>query len=81
MYSNVLQPPAITTITNDALGSGAVNDGFIKPNIQIKRSIPKCNRLHWETPIFLNISAPADFHMLKNDLEGDGAQIAAESNL
>lgn len=83
MYSKVLQPPAATTTTttNDALNIGAVNDGSMKPNIQIKRPIPKCNHLKWETPIFLNISAPADFHILKDDLDGDGAQIAAESNL
>lgn len=82
MYSKVLQPPATTTTTNDALNSGAVNDGFMKANIQIKRPIPMCNRLQWETPIFLNISAPANFHMLKDgDLDGDGAQNAAESNL
>lgn len=76
MYSKVLQPP----LANDVLNSGGVSDAITKPNIQIKRPIPKCNRLQWETPIFLNISAPADFHKLKDD-DSDGVQMAAESSL
>lgn len=81
MYSKVLQrAPA----NNDA-NSGGVSDGSTKPSPLLKRKIPKCDRLHWETPIFLNISAPSDFHLLngrnKDDTDADGANVVGELNL
>lgn len=76
LYSKVLHPAT----TNDVLSTGAVNDGLTKPNTQTKRPIPICNRLQWETPIFLNISSPTDFHMQKDDLDSHNAQ-AVELNL
>lgn len=81
MYSKVLMPaPA-----NDGLSSNGVNDGTTKSMPLLKRKIPKCNRLRWETPIFLNISAPNDFHLLngrtKDDSDADGANVVGELNL
>lgn len=76
LYSKVLQPAT----TNGVLGSGSGNEGLTKTNIQSKRPIPECNCLRWETPIFLNISSPTDFHLLKDDMSSDNAQ-AVELNL
>ncbi|XP_031630822.1 membrane-bound transcription factor site-1 protease isoform X2 [Contarinia nasturtii] len=72
LYSKVLMRNAEITNTVDG-------DIPSKTNIQIKRSIPKCNRLQWETPIFLNISAPADFHL--NGRSKDDLYEVGESNL
>lgn len=79
MYSKVLMPAQ----TNDGL-SGS-NDSPTKSSLLVKREIPKCNRLRWETPIFLNISAPNDFNFLngrsKDDIEADSSNMVGELNL
>lgn len=82
LYSKVLMPMASTT---DGHTNSVLNDVQTKTNQQIKRPIPMCGRLHWETPIFLNITAPNDFHLLngrsKDELEMDDANMMGELNL
>lgn len=54
-------------------------------NFNIKRDIPKCVDLRWETPIFLNLTTPNDLQHQngkdKDDLDVDGAIIANALNL
>lgn len=46
----------------------------------LKRSIPKCTKLWWDTPIFLNISASNDFYGPSKD-DKDSVDLADELNL
>lgn len=75
MYSKVLLP------ANDS--RNAPSDGQVKTMPLLKRPLQKCFRLNWETPIFMNISAPHDFHALRNkdDSDADGANVVGELNL
>lgn len=75
MYSKVLM-----RTTNEITGTNDVGDSQSKTNVQMKRSIPQCNRLQWETPIFLNISAPVDFHLLNGRNKDDLYEMGGESN-
>lgn len=49
-----------------------------KPGTTLKRPIPKCTRLIWDTPIFLNINAN-DFHALNgrnpDDIDGEVGEL------
>lgn len=43
-----------------------------------KREIPQCTQLRWETPVFLNVTAPSDLYHSNNreadnELDGNGA--------
>lgn len=81
LYSKVLMPAASTS---DGAANSALNEVQSKPNQQIKRPIPMCGRLQWDTPIFLNITAPNDFHLLngrKDELDNDDANMMGELNL
>lgn len=64
LYSKVLMP------------SGASSSS----SIPLKRPIPKCNKLWWDTPIFLNISASNDFHGSNKD-DRENINTASELNL
>lgn len=73
MYSKVLQP------------SNGENDGQSKIHTQVKRPLPVCNKLKWETPIYLNITAVNDFNQLigrkKDDLNSEDSNMMSELNL
>lgn len=67
MYSKVL----LSTLASDNSLGNSVNDGQVKPNSPLKRPIPQCSRMHWNPPIYLNISAPDDFHLLNGRNKDD----------
>lgn len=80
LYSKVLMPmPSNDNSANDN------NDLTNKaPMPLVKRPRPECRALVWETPIFLNISAPNDFQYLngyKDDADADASNMVDELNL
>lgn len=83
LYSKVLMPMS----TNDDLANNNNNNNDLtnKPPMPlIKRQRPECRALVWETPIFLNISAPNDFQYMngyKDDSDADASNMVDELNL
>lgn len=81
LYSKVLMPMP----TNDDTANNNNNDLTNKtPMPLVKRPRPECRALAWETPIFLNISAPNDFQYLngyKDDSDADASNMVDELNL
>lgn len=81
MYSKVL----MSTANDVKTSGGVVNRASIKSSGQVERSVPKCNQLRWETPIFLNISTPIDFYIFngrnKDDFDGNDSNKVGELNL
>lgn len=75
MYSKVLMP---LTMNDDA----SMNNDISKPLMPLlKRPRPECQTIRWETPIFLNISAPNDFQYLnghRDDNDGDVSNMVEE---
>lgn len=60
-------------IYSKVLENSAPTNGFAA-----KREIPQCAVLRWETPVFLNVTAPSDLHHSNNreadnELDGNGA--------
>lgn len=64
LYSKVLMP----------------NQGGSSSTSPLKRPIPKCTDLWWESPIFLNISASNDFYGPSKD-DTDSVNMVSELNL
>lgn len=58
LYSKVLQ----SGTNNDRPIGDSADDARIKLNSSLKRRVPKCSELHWDPPIFLNISRSDDLH-------------------
>lgn len=79
LYSKVL----LSTSINDRLGGNSPNDAKLKSSSSLKRPIPKCFRLHWDPPIFLNISTSNEFHLLngRNTDDIDNTDVVDELNL
>lgn len=83
MYSKVLMAAANV---NDVPAENVVsNEIYGSPTVTVKRDIAKCIKLEWETPVFLNITAPIDFQnqngRQKDDSDAEGANIMGELNL
>lgn len=66
MYSKVL----LSTSASESLSS-TVNDGQARPSSPLKRPIPQCFQMSWNPPIYLNISAPDNFHLLNGRHKDD----------
>lgn len=80
LYSKVLMPMP----TNDDSANNNNDLTNKAPMPLIKRPRPECRALVWETPVFLNISAPNDFQYLngyKDDSDADASNMVDELNL
>lgn len=77
LYSKVLSP----SFTNN--DGNIAHESHIKSSSQRKRPIPKCLHLRWDVPIFLNISASNDFHLMngRNKEDIDNVNMIGESSL
>lgn len=84
LYSKVLMPPTAEK-DGSAENNAANNDVYSSPTGLVKRPLLQCARIQWETPIFLNITAPIDLQnqngRSKDDSDADSMNIVGELSL